>query len=144
MKRRERVRFFTVEEANRTLPLVRRIVEDILAEHERLERLIGELGAARARRSAELPELRRTVAASSSALEEYLAELHAVGCLFKGSPEGLVDFYHLRGGRPVFLCWKLGEEEVAFWHELEAGYRGREPLTSGALPSSRRGYGPQE
>ncbi|MFQ5888930.1 MAG: DUF2203 domain-containing protein [Gemmatimonadota bacterium] len=138
-----RIRFFTVEEANRTLPLVRRIVDDILGEHSRLQTLLGRFEGARAGGAPEVPELRDEIGRASAALEAYLAELHSIGCLFKGAPEGLVDFYSLRDGRPVFLCWKLGEEEIQYWHQLETGFRGREPLVSGALPAGGHEYGPE-
>lgn len=141
MSPREKVRFFTLEEANRTLPLVRRIVEDIVAEHERLQRLLRRLEEARRTPGAGIEPLREEVARVSSTLEGFLGELHALGCVFKGAPDGLVDFYSLRDGRPVFLCWKLGEEEIGWWHDLEAGFAGREPIGSGVLPSAGRAYG---
>jgi len=50
----------------------------------------------------------------------------------KNGPEGLVDFPAVLDGRPVYLCWKLGEPEVLHWHDLDAGFRGRQPLTAGS------------
>jgi hypothetical protein len=141
MKRNTDIRFFTVEEANRTLPLVSRIMADIVYENERLQDVLPQLKEVRmrARRSTaaaeQLEALRTDVAAISSRLEGYLEELGQIGCLFKG-PQGLVDFYSMRDGRPVFLCWRYGESEVAYWHELDGGFAGRqalEPVT--AAPS---------
>lgn len=126
-------RFFTVEEANRTLPLVRRIVYDILEANPRLQRRLlefdrvaadGEVAASRQR----LQDLRQAIDEDAERINAFLAELHALGCLFKGFDEGLVDFYSMRDGRPVFLCWRLGEESVAHWHEIDAGFAGRQPL----------------
>lgn len=135
------LRLFTVEEANRTLPLVRRIVADIVEENERLQELLPRLRSVRLSRrtrgeaTRESPEvLRSEVARSSARLEAYLAELAQIGCLLKDA-QGLVDFYSLRDGHPVFLCWRLGEEEVGHWHELEGGFAGRRRLTAAAPPA---------
>lgn len=141
MKRRRDIRFFTVEEANRTLPLVSRIMADIVEENDRLQELLPSLketrGRARRNPAAQeaLGQLRTEVAAISARLEGYLEELGKVGCVFKG-PQGLVDFYSMRDGRPVFLCWRYGEDEIRWWHELEGGFAGRLELESEAVTSS--------
>jgi hypothetical protein len=140
MKRKKDIRFFTIEEANRTLPLVSRIMADIVHENDRLQEVLPQLKEARmrARRNPAAAEnletLREDVAAISSRLEGYLDELRQIGCVFKG-PQGLVDFYAMRDGRPVFLCWRYGEEEVGYWHELDGGFAGRQTLEPAAAPS---------
>ena len=58
-------------------------------------------------------------------------ELRHLGVEPKNGPEGLVDFPAMIDGRPVYLCWKVGELEVLHWHDLDAGFRGRQPLTAG-------------
>jgi len=124
-------RMFTIEQANQTLPLVRRIVADIRDEHAALQEKIGRLAAARRRGpSVELSALREQVAESSALLEKYLAELQQIGCLFKGVPEGLVDFASIQDGQAVFLCWRFGEQSVCHWHEMDAGFSGRRPLAA--------------
>lgn len=124
---------FTLEEANRTLPLVKRIVRDIVATHAELQRRVTEYPAIDAgapgvdeRRL----ELRREIDALAQQVNGYIGELHRLGCLFKGFEEGLVDFYTLKAGRPVFLCWKLGEDTIEWWHEVDAGYGGRQALAT--------------
>ncbi len=130
------IKTFTIEAANRTLPLVRRIVQDIVAEHPRWKDLVAryELAAAGARpdwgESQEQLALRREIDAVAQRINGYVDELAAVGCLLKGFEDGLVDFYGLLGGRLVFLCWRLGEPSVAHWHELDAGFAGRQPITA--------------
>jgi hypothetical protein len=57
-----------------------------------------------------------------------LEGLDAIGVLVKDVDAGLVDFPSVRDGREVFLCWQLGEEELAWWHTIEDGFRGRRPL----------------
>jgi hypothetical protein len=69
-------------------------------------------------------------------INRYLQELEAVGCVFKGFDAGLVDFYSLREDRPVFLCWKLGEDRITHWHEIDAGFSGRQPIDGAILSAT--------
>jgi hypothetical protein len=62
------------------------------------------------------------------ALRSGLAELEAMEIVLRDLDRGLIDFPALREGREVYLCWIEGEDEIGFWHELEAGYAGRQPL----------------
>lgn len=125
------------------LPLVRRIVEDIGAQWRELEpRLEGYRalvpGAAE---SAAARELKAEVDARAAAIDELVGELHDLGCLFKGFGEGLVDWYSLYAGRPVFLCWKLGEPEIGWWHQVDAGFAGRQPILDSQRSAFRGGAG---
>src|SRR5438045_870958 len=61
-------------------------------------------------------------------LNALLRDFHRQGLVLKDLDRGLVDFPHWRDGREVFLCWELGEDEVRFWHDLDSGYAGREPI----------------
>jgi len=129
------IKVFTVERANSALPLVRRIVADIVAEHPRWKDLVSryELAAAGARpewgESEEQLALRREIDAVAHRINGFVDELTGIGCLLKGFEDGLVDFYGLQEGRLVFLCWRLGEDEVKHWHELDTGFAGRQPIT---------------
>jgi hypothetical protein len=108
-------RLFTPGEAMKTLPLVRRIVADILAEAQS----IRELDAA---------DPGRPVAVAR--LEEYLAELEAMGCYYKdwSYTVGLVDFPAEIDGQTVFLCWRSDEDELGWYHGVDEGYQGRKAL----------------
>jgi hypothetical protein len=127
-------RLFTREEAERTLPLVQRIVRDLMLEHPAWRRAVARYevlaGAAKPgeAESAEMVAAQHDVEAHASRIEGYLGELQQVGCVFKGFDDGLVDFYALREDRLVFLCWRYGEERITHWHELDAGAAGRQPL----------------
>lgn len=124
---------FTLDEANRMLPLVERIVRDIVAAHHALQERAAEystLDSAGPGTDERRQELRRQIDTFTEHINGYIAELHRLGCLFKGFDEGLVDFYALRGDQPVFLCWKLGEDAIEWWHELDAGYTGRQPVAA--------------
>lgn len=127
-------KYFTVRQANETLPYVRRVVGDIVKEYERWRDCIYRYEVIAANRRAEDGEtdeqerLRREVDAVARRINSYIEELAAVGCVFKGFEGGLVDFYSKLNGRDVFLCWKLGEVEVRHWHELDTGVAGRKAL----------------
>ena len=140
MSHPERVqpRFFAYDEANRTLPLVRRIVEDIMEEHDRLHPLLSRFNAMPrgGLDSGEAVALQDELKERSARTDELVGELHQLGCLFKGFQDGLVDWYSRYAGRPVFLCWKLGEPEIGWWHQIDAGFIGRQPI----LPSQRHAF----
>jgi hypothetical protein len=57
-------------------------------------------------------------------------QIHETGVLIKDINQGLLDFPALKDGREVYLCWQYGEGEIAFWHEVEAGFAGRQPIES--------------
>ena len=65
---------------------------------------------------------------SQEKMEDCVEELETIGCQLKDFEMGLVDFPSERDGEPILLCWRLGEEEVSFWHSLEGGFGGRRPL----------------
>lgn len=126
------LRLFTPEEATRTLPLVGRIAEDIAEENARLQDLLPRLRRARIRARStggdgDLERLRVEVARSSARLESYLDELRQVGCALH-EPTGVIDFRSTVNGRPVALCWRLGESRVHHWHEPGHSHADRRPL----------------
>jgi hypothetical protein len=133
-------RHFTVEQANAMLPLVRAVAKDlsdlsrdVIERRERLAHLL----AGRNKQSTdlygeELAQIEEELEKDGNRLREYVEELKRLGVEPKNGPEGLVDFPTLIDGREAYLCWKLGEPEVLFWHELEAGFAGRQSLTAEA------------
>lgn len=126
-------RLFTVDEANRTLPLVRRIVEDVVRQHRIWREKILELDLVASSSRAEEPRLRAEVLEKEATelareIDGYQKELEELGIQLKDRRLGLVDFPSDIAGKRVLLCWRLGETEVQFWHEEDAGYSGRQPL----------------
>lgn len=126
-------RLFTVDEANRTLPLVRRIVEDVVRQHRIWREKILELDLVASSSRAEEPRLRAEVLEKEAQelareIDGYQKELEELGIQLKDRRLGLVDFPSDLAGKRVLLCWRLGETEVQFWHEEDAGYSGRQPL----------------
>src|SRR5262245_12734370 len=134
-------RLFTIEQANATLPLVRAITSDLatLAKDvvERRHRL-ALLTSGRDLKpgdpySDELAQMEAELERDAVRLQEYVDELRELGVEPKGAVEGLVDFPCELDGRVVYLCWRLGEPEVLYWHDLESGLAGRQPLTAGSV-----------
>lgn len=134
-------KLFTIEQANAMLPLVRAITADLanLAREvvDRRHRL-ALLTAGRDWKpgdpySDELAEIEAKLEVDAQRLQEYVEELRELGVEPKGAVDGLVDFPSLMDGRIVFLCWKLGEPEVTHWHELDAGFSGRQSLVAGSV-----------
>jgi len=132
---------FTIEEANASLPLVRAIVRDlselsqeVIERRARLSHLLaGREISEEDPYSAELAHIESELERDGKQLQEYVEELRELGVEPKNGPEGLVDFPSMKDGRVVYLCWKLGEPEIQFWHETDAGYRGRQRLRTAAV-----------
>ncbi len=120
-------KLYTPDSANRALPLVRAIARDVSETALRMQATwkkleAGGLGAeARQRLQDSFDEGRTRLLALNGELEELGVEL-------KDPLQGLLDFRAVRGGAEVFLCWELDEERVGHWHELDAGYAGRQPI----------------
>jgi hypothetical protein len=128
------MQLFTVEQANKTLPLVRKIVDDVVQQHRRWREAILELDLVASTANPDASrdraeELERQALALARELDGYQRELEELGIQLKDRRLGLVDFPSEMGGRHVLLCWRQGEPEVQFWHEVDSGYAGRQPLS---------------
>jgi len=141
----EAMRHFTPDEANAELvhvrPLVERMVEHrrahvaALAHEEELEgRIRGNGGgippAVLADAAAVVEREARSLARAVDAIAEHGAEV-------KDVDEGLIDFPALHGGETVLLCWRLGEDEIRYWHRIEDGFAGRRPVAELDDPASK-------
>lgn len=113
------VKLFTPVQANRTLPLVKKIVEDILTLGHKVRALSAEIGA----NAENNPEVVKWL----GQLDELFEELESLGCSYKdwNFSMGLVDFPAKLGGEEVCLCWRSDEKELKYYHGLEEGYSGR-------------------
>lgn len=116
------MKHFTVAQAQRTLPLVKRIVADILATANRLRNPDAKRNEA---------EKRKLVAD----LESLVKELEQVGCQYKDwdFKLGLVDFPAMIDGEEVLLCWRSDESEIRWYHSYNGGYAGRRPIPEALL-----------
>ena len=143
-----RKRVFTVEQANRALPLVAQIVTDIVAQwtivSEMEQRLSAVPKRVRSRRDGtvydeEIAHSESSLDSERAKLQILIDELKALGVELKGS-DGLCDFPSERDGREVYLCWRLGEPAVHYWHELHTGFAGRQPLDASRPSLEKAGH----
>jgi hypothetical protein len=127
---------FTPEEANAALGGLRPLVEAMVvakhvldeAQEERdqlAQRISGNGGGIP---PTELAAADEAVETAASELATAIGQVQAEGVLVKDLDSGLVDFPAKRDGEDILLCWQLGEDEVAFWHGVEDGFAGRQPL----------------
>ena len=127
---------FTVAEANAALAEVRPLAEDLVAHHRELVaaraergelalRVAGNGSGVDPRRLADLDE---RIASEHAAFARCVNAIHALGAVVKDPDSGLVDFPARVEGEEAFLCWRLGEDEIAYWHGLDEGFAGRKPL----------------
>jgi len=130
-------RLFTLTEAERT----RREIEPVLIEaidlRKKLAPLAEELGAISARIQwvggsvvpyEKIARLRFDHDRLAESLKSALERIQATGCLIKDLDIGLLDFPAIINNEEVFLCWRLGEERIRFWHRQDEGFAGRKPL----------------
>jgi len=76
----------------------------------------------------DLRKAQQELQGTAQKINKLIEQVNDMGCELKDVDMGLIDFRTDMGGREAYLCWKLGEEHVAFWHELDAGFAGRQPL----------------
>jgi len=121
-----KARKFTLEQANSALPLVKRIVADVVRTHAQAVALKQSLEQSTGTRQTALQD---QLDDSIDRLGALVDELTGVGVELKDYETGLVDFVGQHEGRDVYLCWKLGEDRITHWHELNAGFAGRKPVS---------------
>lgn len=123
--------FFTLQEANAALQIIRPLMDDVQAIRQKIletqpeawsaiEKSVGNGGS-------------RTLSRIVQDFEKLDALVHRIletGVIVKDVNAGLLDFSALRNGREVYLCWKYGEDDIAFWHEVDEGFAGRQPIES--------------
>lgn len=124
---------YTVDRANRTLPYVRRIAEDLVRDYARWRARVRAIEVAGSGARTPLPadtqrRLQRETQELAADIQASLGELAAIGLECKSLDEGLIDFPALVDGAPAFLCWKVGETTVDWWHRRDAGFGGRQPI----------------
>ena len=129
-------RYFTVDEANEALVEVRPLTEELVAHRRALVDLQERQSALTTRiagnggnvEPSELQDVQERLDEEVAGIARCVARIHELGALVKDLDDGLVDFPAQREGEEVLLCWRLGEDEIGFWHTLDEGYSGRKPL----------------
>ncbi len=123
------MKYFTVEEANALLPKLAPLMKKVLARRARASRLAQQMGHL-------LGDFRSNVGGAELsvltqdfvAIEQLVEKIQEYGVLIKDVNAGLLDFLSERNGRDVYLCWRYGEERVAYYHELHTGFSGRQQI----------------
>jgi hypothetical protein len=124
-------KYFTLQEANETLNLIRPLMDEVQA--IRLKILKNQPEAWPAIEKSAGNGGNRALSNMVQDFEKFDALIHqiqATDVLIKDINLGLLDFPALKDGREVYLCWQYGEGDIAFWHEIEAGYAGRQSIDS--------------
>jgi hypothetical protein len=121
-------RHFTPEEANALLPRLEALLTQLRESKDELTDAEAHEALADAAPTNGGGEEGRQVGVAFLEVRRLLETVERAGILLRDIDRGLVDFPAIRDGREVYLCWELGEGEVGFWHDLEGGYGGREPL----------------
>ena len=113
------LKYFTAAEAKKTLPLVRKIVMDILDTSREMRLIADEVGS----NVENDPRIQKL----ADDIEEFMQELEEIGCFFKdwNFSIGLIDFPSIIDGKEVFLCWRSDEDDIMYYHEMETGFAGR-------------------
>lgn len=129
MKKRIYKKHFTLEEANKLVPQFTQYFDEILTLHDIMKK-------ERRQKESMTQGLSQNGGWSKSAeyldnsfkVSKIVDKILATGAVVKDLQRGLIDFPHLSEGKEIFLCWEMGEKEIKFWHDLESGYPGRQPL----------------
>lgn len=129
-------RLFTAAEANAALETIRPLAEELVrrtaelrrAAEERQELLAAAAGNGGGTTVSRLGELVDAIQREQAALVRCVAEIESAGVQIKDVATGLLDFPAERDGEQILLCWRVGEPEVGWWHTLEGGFAGRQPL----------------
>jgi hypothetical protein len=120
--------FYSVDEANALIPKLKAVLERIRKTQEELakDKTVAAVREKAAQNGGGLPA--RNLSTLTKTLDTDLHQLEEWGIVLRDPSIGLIDFLHKREGETVFLCWKLGESHVEWWHPLETGIAGRQRL----------------
>jgi hypothetical protein len=121
--------YFTLQEANEALYIIRPLMDEVQRIRQKVLEKQPEAWPAIEKSAGNGGN--RALSDMVQDFEKFDALVHRIqdtDVLIKDINTGLLDFPALRDGHEVYLCWQYGEEEIAFWHEVEAGYAGRQPI----------------
>lgn len=137
-------KYFNRREAEKLLPMIEPWLEEARIRKQRIEALDKALSQAAARIMAlggsrppyaELAKKRTERDQCATQVKQAVAQIQETGCLVKDLDEGLIDFPSLREGEEVYLCWKLGEGRIEYWHGIHEGFARRKPLGKAEPPA---------
>jgi len=119
-------KYFNIDEANRSIGYVSRVVADLMRCYRHVVDVRRRIEHLHSGESQEHLEAQYETAMES--LGDLVDELHQVGVELKDFEKGLVDFPAVHDDREIYLCWQYGEKTIAAWHEIDAGYAGRQDV----------------
>ena len=127
-------RYFGIDEANELVREVRPLLEQLRDDRDRVAEIQAELGPGRetngsSEHAEQLAEMEQEVRRLVRRMQEAVNQIDEWGVTLRDIQSGLIDFPALANGRPIWLCWRLGEDDIAWWHETNVGFDGRQPLT---------------
>lgn len=131
------IKVFSLDEANQLLPVIQEAVRRLQAAVAEIVRtqdalsVLEMLGASEpsSPEYREFTERQQELEERVQAFNDQLEDLQNQGCVIKDLNSGVVDFYGEKEGRLVFLCWRLGEPSIRYWHEIDTGMAGRRPVS---------------
>jgi hypothetical protein len=127
-------RYFGIDEANGLVSDVRPVLEELRDDRERVAEVQAVLQRERENNGSgehaeELSQREQEVRDVVRRMQRDVAQIDAWGITLRDIPSGLIDFPALANGRPIWLCWRLGEDDIEWWHETNVGFDGRQPLS---------------
>jgi hypothetical protein len=127
-------RYFGIDEANGLVGDVRPVLEELRDDRERVAEVQAVLQRERENNGSgehaeELSQREQEVRDVVRRMQADVAQIDAWGITLRDIPSGLIDFPALANGRPIWLCWRLGEDDIEWWHETNVGFDGRQPLS---------------
>ncbi len=139
---------FDLEHAERLLPHLEPLLQDAIAEKKQMEAIgrqmaghierIIVMGGSRVNVS-EFTAVKKQKEATVTRLRERLERIEGYGCLVKDLDMGLLDFPCRIGGQELYLCWKLGEPRISYWHHTHEGFSCRKPIDEALIQDMERG-----
>lgn len=127
--------YFTREEAEALLPSIVVVLRKIQQGRQTMQQAQDALDELRRQAAGNghhllerMMKMQRDIAQRAQSLRALAEELSSFGCELKDPDSGLIDFLSLRNGREIYLCWRLGEDRISYWHYLHTGFAGRQPL----------------
>ena len=129
-------KIFSVEEADKFIPKLKQLLKELRGLRDEIESkkvemdLLEIVGVVSRQASTEesMPKEMEDLNRLAGEFNKRLEELEDIGCHVKDLDQGLVDFFSVRNGHLVYLCWKEGEDSIQYWHTLDGGFKGRQPI----------------
>lgn len=134
--------YYTPGDVDQLLPEIKKLLEEVSVNKRKMQVKQAELQS-----TSSMLEYVKVKRGLDTVLADYwrsVENVESLGCVLKSDEDGLLDFPGLRNGEEVWLCWRMGEDRVRFWHGLHEGFMGRKPIVPGDFKeedTSRPPYG---